>query len=96
MQNKRNKFSAAFKAKVALAAVKADKTIAELASEFGVHPNQISKWKKKLLEGLPQIFSQPRREDLRQQHQLTDRLYQQIGQLKVELDWLKKESGFDV
>lgn len=96
MQNKRNKFSAAFKAKVALAAVKADRTIAELASEFGVHPNQISKWKKKLLEGLPQIFSQTRREDLRQQQELTDRLYQQIGQLKVELDWLKKKSGFDV
>lgn len=96
MQNKRNKFSAAFKAKVALAAVKADKTIAELASEFGVHPNQISKWKKKLLQGLPEIFSQARREDLRQQQELTDRLYQQIGQLKVELDWLKKKSGFDV
>lgn len=96
MQNKRNKFSAAFKAKVALSAVKADKTIAELASEFGVHPNQISKWKKKLLQGLPEIFSQARREDFRQQQELTDRLYQQIGQLKVELDWLKKKSGFDV
>lgn len=95
MQNKRKQFSAAFKAKVALAAVKADRTIAQLASEFGVHPNQISKWKRQLLEGLPEIFSQGRREDLRQQQELTDRLYQQIGQLKVELDWLKKKSGFD-
>jgi len=87
MQNKRKQFSPAFKAKVALAAVKADRTIAQLASEFGVHPNQIGKWKKQLLEGLPEIFSGRRQQDLRDQQELTDRLYQQIGQLKVELNW---------
>ena len=94
MKNKRRNHSSAFKAKVALTAAKGDKTIAELASQYEVHPSQINKWKKHLLESLPDIFScrQPK-----QQHQeaLTAQLYQQIGQLKVELDWLKKKSGFD-
>jgi putative transposase len=95
MQNKRRKFGAAFKAKVALAATKGDRTMAELAGEFGVHPNQITKWKKRLQEGASEIFSNGDRGSLRQQEALTDRLYQQIGQLKVELDWLKKKSGLD-
>ena len=95
MENKRRKFSGPFKAKVALAAVRGDRTLSELSSEFGVHANQISKWKRQLLDGLPGIFSEGHREDLRQQEALTDRLYQQIGQLKVELDWLKKKSGLD-
>ena len=95
MEKKRRKFSESFKAKVALAAVKGDRTLAELASEFGVHANQITKWKRQLLDGLPGVFSDGHREDLRQQQALTDRLYQQIGQLKVELDWLKKKSGLD-
>jgi transposase-like protein len=95
MENKRRKFSGSFKAKVALAAVNGDRTLAELASESGVHPNQITKWKRQLLDGLPGIFSDGHQEDLRQQQALTDRLYQQIGQLKVELDWLKKKSGLD-
>lgn len=95
MQNKRRNHSAAFKANVALAAAKGDKTIAELAGEYQVHPNQITQWKKQLLESLPEIFSRRRDRDKRRQDDLTDRLYQQIGQLKVELDWLKKKSGFD-
>jgi len=95
MENKRRKFNGSFKAKAALAAVKGDRTMAELASEFGVHANQITKWKRQLLDGLPGIFSEGRRADVRQQEALTDRLYQQIGQLKVELDWLKKKSGLD-
>ena len=95
MENKRRKFSGSFKAKVALAAVRGDRTLAELTSEFGVHANQISKWKRQLLDGLPGIFSEGHREDRRQQEALTDRLYQQIGQFKVELDWLKKKSGLD-
>jgi putative transposase len=90
MENKRRKFSGAFKAKVALAAIKGDRTLGELASELGVHPNQITKWKRQLLDGLPGIFSGGPREDHQRQEALTDRLYQQIGQLKVELDWLKK------
>jgi transposase-like protein len=95
MKNKRRNHSAQFKAKVALAAAKGDKTIAELASQYEVHPNQITKWKKQLLESLPDIFSRSRQRDRQKQGELTEHLYQQIGQLKVELDWLKKKSGFD-
>lgn len=95
MKNKRRNHSSQFKAKVALAALQGQKTIAELASEYDVHPNQITQWKKHLLASLPELFS--RRRDRAQQatEELTDHLYQQIGQLKVELDWLKKKSGFD-
>ena len=95
MKNRRRNHSAAFKAKVALSAAKGDKTIAELANEFQVHPTQITKWKKQLIESLPEIFSCRRRDERQDQEQLTSQLYQQIGQLKVELDWLKKKSGFD-
>jgi len=95
MKNKRRNHSAQFKAKVALAAVKGDKTIAELASEFDVHPNQIAQWKKQLLQSVQDIFSRSRQRDKLKQDELTEHLYQQIGQLKVELDWLKKKSGFD-
>ena len=95
MKNKRRNHSAAFKSKVALAAIKGDKTIAELAGEYEVHPNQITQWKKQLLESVPEIFSRRRQNDQRDQETLTSELYQQIGQLKVELDWLKKKSGLD-
>lgn len=95
MKNKRRNHSAAFKAKVALAALKGDKTIAELASEYEVHPNQITQWKKQLLDSLPELFSRRRKHERRDQAALTSELYQQIGQLKVELDWLKKKSGLD-
>jgi len=95
MKNKRRNHSAQFKAKVALAAAKGDKTISELASEFDVHPNQIAQWKKQLLGSIPDIFSRSRQKEKRKQDEITEYLYQQIGQLKVELDWLKKKSGFD-
>ena len=89
MKNKRRNHTAAFKAKVALAAAKGDKTIGE------VHPNQITQWKKQLFELLPEIFSRRRQNEQHEQKELMAELYQQIGQLKVELDWLKKKSGFD-
>ena len=95
MKNKRRNHSAQFKAKVALAAAKGDKTMAELASEFDVHPNQIAQWKKQLLQSLPELFSRSRHKDKQKHDDLTEYLYQQIGQLKVELDWLKKKSGLN-
>lgn len=88
----RKSYNAAFKAKVALEAVKKEKTIAQLSSEYGVHANQINKWRKQLLEKLPGLFSDKRKEKEKNTEVLQDELYKQIGQLKVELDWLKKKS----
>jgi len=95
MKSKRRNHTAQFKAKVALAAVKSDKTVSELAGRFEVHPTQITKWKRQLLAALPEVFAGPRPPGQPPQEELISQLYQQIGQLKVELDWLKKKSGFD-
>lgn len=86
----RKQHHADFKAKVAVAAIRGDKTMAELASQYGLHPNQIVQWKKQALDALPQIFSDRRMKPDREREQHEAELYQQIGQLKVELDWLKK------
>lgn len=89
----RRRHSSEFKAKVALEAVKGQKTLNELATEFGVHPVQIAQWKRQLLEASPAAFegggTSSRKE--RGQEQLIEQLYQQIGQLKVEVDWLRKK-----
>jgi putative transposase len=92
MVNMRKSYDATFRAKVALEAAKGEKTLAELSSTFGVHPNQISKWKKQLLESLPDLFTDRRKKRDKESEELVDELYRQIGQLKVELDWLKKKS----
>jgi transposase-like protein len=92
MSRRRNHYSNAQKAKIVLEVLKGQKTMAEIASTYGVHPNQISKWKRQVLEGLPQIFSQKEPGRDKAQEELIEQLYQQIGQLKVELDWLKKKS----
>jgi transposase-like protein len=89
----RKQHSADFKAKVALEAIKGNRTINELSSEYGVHPTQINQWKKQALDEFPAMFSSRRQQNQKQQEGLTASLYQQIGQLKVELDWLKKKSG---
>ena len=92
MHNLRKRHDAAFKAKVALEAAKGEKTIAQLSSEFEVHANQIQQWRKQLLEELPRLFSDRRAKQEKNEEELRSELYQQIGQLKVELDWLKKKS----
>ncbi len=93
MKQKRMKHSPAFKAKVALAAIKGDKTVAELASRFEVHPSQIHAWKKALLEGADQVFEAGSGHQDKDKESLIPQLYQQIGQLKVEVDFLAERSG---
>jgi len=92
MVNMRKRYDSKFRAKVALEAVKAEKTLAELSSEFGVHPNQIGRWRKQLLETLPELFSDRRKKKDKDSEELVAELYRQIGQLKVELEWIKNKS----
>ena len=91
MKKKRRQFTAQFKSRVVRAALREDKTLAELASEFEVHPNQISTWKKEMIEAMPEIFGRRRKRETEETEEREARLYQQIGQLQVELDWLKKK-----
>jgi transposase len=90
---KRRKFSKEFKVKVALEAIKGQRTANELAQEFGVHSNQINVWKKELLEAAPKVFSRGKDQDVEQMKAERDVLYRKVGQLQVEVDWLKKKTG---
>lgn len=92
MTQKRRQFTAAFKSRVARAALREDKTLAQLASEYGVHPNQITEWKRQILEAMPDVFSRKRKKQQQDNQQLIDRLYQQIGELQVDVNWMKKKS----
>lgn len=95
MTRQRRRFSADFKAHVALEALREQKTINELASEFGVHPNLIREWKKQALSELPQVFSSRRAAAEKTQEEERERMFHQIGQLHYELAWLKKKAGLD-
>ena len=86
----RKRHNSGFKAQVALEAIRNRRTIAEIASEYGVHPSQVNKWKRQVLDGLPGIFSGNHDNGKQDSEKLQAELYQQIGKLKVELDWLKK------
>ncbi len=94
----RKRYSATFKAQVVLEVLKEEKTIAEIASEHGVHPNQIYKWKAQALESLPRLFADDqqttRAVEAAHERELQD-LYAQIGRLTTQLAWLKKKSGID-
>lgn len=93
MSSMRTKHAPTFKAKVALEAFKEEKTSAELAGLYQVHPGLIRNWKNLLIKGAPNIFNGNGQCEDKDQVKLIEELYRQIGQLKVELDWLKKKSG---
>ncbi len=93
MSKQRRRHSPEFKAKVALEAIKSQKTVNEIASEHGIHPNQVSTWKQELLQGLETLFRQPHSKELREHEALQSELYEQIGRLKMELEWLKKKAA---
>ena len=93
MKQSRRKHAAAFKAKVALAAIRGDQTISELAVRFEVHPTLINNWKKQLAESAPELFSSGHAKQDKSQEALIAKLYQQIGQLTVERDFLSDRSS---
>jgi len=91
MSHKRRQHSGEFKARVALAAIRGEKTVNEWASEYGVHPVQISQWKRAVQDEVPRILASRRGRREKEEEELKAALYHQIGQLKVEVDWLKKK-----
>jgi len=93
-KKKRRRFTPEFKARVALAALKEDRTIAQMASQYGVHPNQISQWKRQLKEQAATAFADgARRMDVEASEKEKARLFEEIGRLKVEGDFLRKKLG---
>jgi transposase-like protein len=91
MGAKRKHHTAAFKAQVALAALRGDRTVGELASHFAVHPTLIHSWKKQLLAGAEEVFANGPKAAAGEAETLQAELYEQIGRLKMELEWLKKK-----
>lgn len=95
-KKKRQVFSGEFKAKVALEAIRGAKTVNEIAQDFGVHPTQVGQWKKELLEQAGSLFEAKRGPKPVDESASPERLYSEIGRLKMELDWLKKKSGISL
>lgn len=91
MTKKRRQFSAKFKSKVAVEAIKEVKTIAELSTVYKVHPNQISAWKKQLLANAPELFPSGKTRQPKTEEEITAPLYEEIGRLKMDIKWLEKK-----
>jgi len=89
MQRKR--YAPEFKAKVAFEALKGEDTLSSIASKYGIHPNQITTWKKQLQSGMKEVFKDGRKKTGKKNEELENKLYEEIGRLKFELDWLKKK-----
>ena len=94
-ERKRKSFTSQYKTKVALEAIRGVKTVNEIAQEFVVHPTQVGEWKRELLAQAPSIFDTKRGPKTEDPSASPERLYSEIGRLKMELDWLKKKSGID-
>ncbi len=96
---KRKRLSASQKAQIALEAIREEKSVAQIATENSIHPNQIHKWKKQALEDFVQLFEEDRKgeraRDVEHEKQLNE-LYAEIGRLSAQLSWLKKKSGFNL
>jgi putative transposase len=90
---RRRQHSGEFKAKVVVQALKGAKTVNEIASTYGVHPVQVAQWKRQALDELPHVFGDGRARSVRAAEDERTRLFEQIGRLKVELDWVKKKAG---
>jgi len=88
---KRRNYDPIFRARVALEALKGNRTLSEISGEFKVHPNMIVKWKKELVIKLPTVFQKPDNAELAEAHERNDDLYKEIGKLKMEVDYLKKK-----
>jgi transposase-like protein len=92
-KQERKTYTSEFKVKVVLEAFKGQRTINEISGHYGIHANQVNQWKKQAIDSLPDVFSTRRVRVAEAEEELKGQLYQQIGQLKVELDWLKKKAG---
>mgnify|MGYP003334610099 CR=1 FL=1 len=95
MARVRRRFEAGFKAKVALEAIRGLKTVQEIAKQFQVHPNLVTTWRKQLLDGASEVFDGPSAKAAKESEPSSAVLYEQIGRLKVELEWLKKKVAQD-
>ncbi len=90
---KRKRYSQELKSKVALSAIKGDRTVNEIASEYGIHVSQVNRWKKEAIEMLPELFGNKAGRKVKDIEREKDLLYQQIGKLQVEVEFLKKNTG---
>jgi transposase-like protein len=91
----RRKHTASFRARVALEALEEQKTLAQISSEFQLHPTQIRRYRDQLKDGIELVFSNHQAKELQSKNELIDKLYCQIGKLNTEYEWLKKKLGFD-
>ena len=90
---KRKRYSKELKSRVALAAIKGDQTVNEIASEYGIHASQVNRWKKEAIDLMPELFDNKSARKAKDIEKEKDRLYQQIGKLQVEVEFLKKNTG---
>ena len=94
METRRRQFGPEFKTQVVLAALREEGTLSELAGKFGVHPIQISKWRKEFLKDAPHIFAHGKSRQMEDKDKLIEDLYRKVGKAEMEVEWLKKKVGY--